>query len=131
MMSAHRAPPPTGYAPSANHSRCTREINTAAGALLCCSSKTHNMGKHETLFNGIISTLFLEGALPDGAVVDAGAHTGENACLYSQLAPQRRVLAVEPIQANILAINARRLPNVRSLHAGLVCALSSCTPTLT
>ena len=99
------------------HDEC--QIATPQDAMACCTTIAHNMMRHETLFNGIIAELFWYGYVPEGDVVDAGAHTGENTCLYAKLAPTRKVLAVEPVEANVLAIKGRGLANVDVMQAGL------------
>ena len=88
-------------------------------AMQACTTIAHDMLRHEVNFNGIVGELFVTGNMPNGGIIDAGGHTGENACYYAQLAPERHVLTVDPVSSNIAAIDSRGLPNVRSLHGGL------------
>lgn len=88
-------------------------------AIRSCQTISHNMYLHEVMFNRIVSDMFLENLVPGGYVLDAGAHTGENACLYASLAPDRRVLAIEPIEANVAAIQNRGLSNIDVMNAVL------------
>ena len=88
-------------------------------AIRCCGTIAHNLRRHELRFNSIVGELFSRQHLPAGGVVDAGAHTGENACFYARLAPGRRILAVDPVESNVAVVDSRGLPNVRTLHAGL------------
>ncbi len=59
----------------------------------------------------------------DGVVVDVGAHAGQFAKLFAQLAPQGRVYAFEPsLYARsilTLAVRARRLNNIEIVAAAL------------
>ena len=50
----------------------------------------------ETLLTSIIGGLFLEGRIPPGNVINAGANEGAYACWYAQVAPERLVHAIDP-----------------------------------
>lgn len=85
-----------------------------------CVSNFH-LQHNEPFFNSLIGELLLSRSLPLGGIVDAGAHTGENACFYALLAPGRTVTAIEPNLDNVAAIRnrTRRLGNVNLMQAGL------------
>ena len=46
---------------------------------------------HEILFSSIMRGLLVEGNVPAGSLVDAGANTGNEACHYAAAAPERVV----------------------------------------
>ena len=48
---------------------------------------------HEILFSSIMRGLLVEGNVPAGSLVDAGANTGNKACHYAAAAPERVVHA--------------------------------------
>lgn len=76
----------------------------------------------EPLLGEIIAGLFKEGLIPHGSIVDAGANTGSESCLYASLDPERTVHAVDPLQRNIDSVRSRcahRLPNVQPLLGGI------------
>ncbi|KAL1519638.1 hypothetical protein AB1Y20_023149 [Prymnesium parvum] len=78
--------------------------------------------RKESIFNSLLVGLLMErGLVPAGSVIDAGAHTGTETCLYAQAAPERTVHAVEPLYMNARRIQAslRHLPNVQVIQAGL------------
>jgi FkbM family methyltransferase len=77
---------------------------------------------HEPLLHSLVGGLLLEGLVPNGSAVDAGANSGEESCFYAELQPQRVVHAVEPVAANVQFIKktwVARLPNLAVLHGGL------------
>ena len=60
---------------------------------------------HEPILVRLTRVIFTtSGLLLPGSVVDCGAHSGGEACLYATLAPERTVHAVEPLVANLNAI---------------------------
>ena len=67
-------------------------------------------------------TLLQANHLPNGSIIDAGAHTGTESCLYAKAAPSRIVHAVEPMFTNVKHIANRVAPNfanVVPIQAGL------------
>jgi FkbM family methyltransferase len=80
-----------------------------------------DLQQNEPFFNLLIGELLLSRSLPLGGIADAGAHTGENACFYASLMPDRTVTAVEPHLDNVAAIRnrTRRLGNVNVVQGGL------------
>ena len=76
----------------------------------------------EPLLSELVRGLFEDGIGPPGSIVDAGANTGEETCLYASLNPERTVHAVDPLKHNIEAVKrlcANRLPNVQPLQGGI------------
>ena len=61
------------------------------------------------------------GMLLEGLVVDCGAERGGESCWFADLAPNRTILALEPLPANLrdLETVARFRHNVLALHGGL------------
>ena len=55
----------------------------------------------ETLFRAIVGGLFLEARVPNGSIIDAGAHMGFESCYYAGMSPLRTVHAVEPLSSNV------------------------------
>lgn len=75
---------------------------------------------HEPLLLKLVAAIFAaDGLLPDGAVVDCGAHQGGESCFYAQLDPRRIVHAVEPLPQNRKVIHSIALPNIRTLAGAL------------
>ena len=60
----------------------------AAEAWKACMPRTHTM---EALFRSLVATMFLQGMLHNGSIVDCGAHHGTESCYYAQLQPNRTV----------------------------------------
>jgi len=76
----------------------------------------------ELLFNSIVLGLFVEGKVPAGSVVDAGANSGEWACMYAEAQPSRLVHAIDPLEVNIKSISRKfqpLFPNIRPRVGGL------------
>ena len=77
----------------------------------------------EPLINEIVLGLFAEGMMPSGSIIDAGANTGVETCLYAAASPNRTVHAMDPLQHNIDSVRRRsaqqRLQNVQPLLGGL------------
>jgi FkbM family methyltransferase len=77
----------------------------------------------EPLFNEIVLGLFAEGSMPSGSIIDAGANTGVETCLYAAASPNRTVHAMDPLQRNIDSVRRtsaqQRLQNVQPLLGGL------------
>ena len=59
--------------------------------------------------------------LPNGSVIDAGAHVGTETCLLAQAAPDRIVHALEPMFRNVQSITRQyvHLPNLKPMQSGL------------
>ena len=55
----------------------------------------------EPMLRKLVGSLFTEGWLSAGSVLDAGADDGSESCDYAQRAPKRLVHAVEPLGANV------------------------------
>ena len=78
--------------------------------------------RKEPIFNSILVALLQSELLPNGSVIDAGAHTGTESCLYARAAPARVVHAIEPLYTNLVHIattHAARWRNIRPIQAGL------------
>ncbi|KAL1528986.1 hypothetical protein AB1Y20_010307 [Prymnesium parvum] len=76
----------------------------------------------ELLFNSIVLGLLVEGKVPAGSVVDAGANSGEWACMYAEAQPSRPVHAIDPLAFNIKIISRKfqkRFPNLHPRVGGL------------
>lgn len=54
----------------------------------------------EPLFRALVGSLFAEGLMPPGAIIDAGANSGEDACFYAERTG-RIVHAIDPLLTNI------------------------------
>lgn len=62
----------------------------------------------EPLLHQLISGLFHEmGTVPPGSIIDAGANTGEEACLLAVLGKDRVVHAIDPLSINVQHIRRR------------------------
>ena len=75
--------------------------------------------KFRTYLRAIFET---PGLLPEGSIVDCGAERGGEACWFADLAPNRSVIAVEPLPHNIDSVRkvaAAGRPNIVPLHGGL------------
>lgn len=62
------------------------------------------------------------GMLLEGSIVDCGAETGGESCLFADLAPERTVHAIDPLPYNIESV--RKLvrsgrPNIKPIRVGL------------
>ena len=81
------------------------------------------IGSHEPLLRSIINGLFAEGLMPAGSIVDAGANTGEEACMFAERQRHRIVHAVEPVPYNAQIVSRRathyKVDNLKVLHGGL------------
>ena len=87
--------------------------------------------RKEPIFNSLVVSLLQANQFPNGSIIDAGAHTGTETCLYAQAAPSRVVHAVEPLFTNVKHIAnkvASRLPNVAPIQAGLGAVEERITP---
>merc|ERR1712176_1023183 len=80
-----------------------------------------DISPHEPLFSKTIASLFKEGVISNGSVVDCGAHQGGEACFYADLDQKRVVHAVEPLLANVEVIQkvAHDRPNIQVLQGAL------------
>ena len=93
------------------------------------SASTHagqvNCGvRGEPIFRDLVGSLFTEGWIPTGSVLDAGANDGAEACSYGVRAPERTIHAVEPLSANVKHIHrsvaSGAYPrNVQAIRGGL------------
>lgn len=65
-----------------------------------CSAMTKNPCETsyitEKTFDAIVAILFNYHLVPNGDILDVGAHKGDTACFYACLAPHRKVHAVDP-----------------------------------
>ena len=77
----------------------------------------------EVLLMALLRGLLRERVLPPGAIIDAGANTGYEACQLAAAAPERTVHAVDPDSANVRSIatlgKMHNLTNLRPLQGGL------------
>ena len=75
----------------------------------------------EILFRSLLAALLLEGSVPRGSVLDAGAQQGHEACLFSESAPGRLVHAMDPAIGNVERIRSRYgdRPNLLASHGAL------------
>ena len=77
----------------------------------------------EVLLMALLRGLLRERVLPPGAIIDAGANTGYEACQLAAAAPERTVHAVDPDSANVRSIatlgKMHNLTNLRPLRGGL------------
>lgn len=77
----------------------------------------------EKNFSRLTASLFADHALlRDGSIVDCGANTGGESCLYATLDPTRLVHAIEPLLEHHLSIERYRLNRTNLLppiHGGL------------
>jgi len=76
----------------------------------------------EAIFRAIVGGLFLESRVPNGSVVDAGAHMGFESCFYAAAAPLRTVHAVEPLPSNVVFMRRQygsSHPNLAPFNGGL------------
>ena len=81
----------------------------------CCGS-----AQREHIFNGIIAGLLLEGRVPPGSLIDAGANDGSWSCLMAAVAPDRLVHAIDPLRSNVAHLQrTSSCANVRPAHHGL------------
>ena len=76
----------------------------------------------EEILSAIVKALFAEGLMPHGSIIDAGANTGVETCMFAALAPDRTVHSVDPLLNNIACVRSKcgkRSPNVQLLLGGL------------
>ena len=75
----------------------------------------------EILFRSLLAALLLEGSVPHGSVLDAGAQQGHEACLFAESAPGRLVHAMDPAMGNVDRIRSRygNRPNLLPAHGAL------------
>ena len=76
----------------------------------------------ERVFHSLIGLLFLEGIVPPGSVIDAGAFDGATACFLCRAAPERTVHAIEFLPQNVKLIRERYAGACQHLqihHGGL------------
>lgn len=81
-----------------------------------------SMPSTERTFNSLIQRLFAANLVPNGSMVDAGAHLGRWSCFYAEQAPDRVVHALEPLGSNVKRIRrsyGRTHPTIRARLAGL------------
>ena len=85
-------------------------------------SVKHPCGTGADVILGLaISALFKEQMLPTpGDIIDAGANSGVETCIYSDMAPSRVVHAVEPIPSNHLKIATFMSGRKIELHKGVL-----------
>eukprot|EP00966_Prymnesium_polylepis_P157314 3635702-Prymnesium_polylepis.1 len=70
----------------------------------------------------LIRGLFQSGLVSAGSLIDAGANTGQEACLLAHLASQQRVHAIEPLSINVEHMRAAygdSKPNLRPMVGAL------------
>ena len=81
-----------------------RSQKSEKAALLAPAERTESgcpRRRWETLFASIIGGLLRENSIPPGAIMDAGANTGTEACYFALHAPDRTVYALDPVPANV------------------------------
>jgi len=96
----------------------TKALEDKLHASIC---KTSSRGR-EIILGSLLGTLFREGTIPPGSVLDVGAQFGEQACHYAVLAPDRTVYALDPSPKNVESIKNSKfggLPNLRVMQAGV------------
>lgn len=71
-------------------------VVAAVDTVVPTTAKCHYPAKIERSFNLITASLFQEGQIPPGDVLDVGAHSGGWSCMYACLDPARTVHAVDP-----------------------------------
>ena len=80
------------------------------------------MPQTETLLTALLHGLLLEGRVPPGSVIDAGAFDGQTACEYASVVPNtRRVHALDPTPGNV-AFMTKRFPNISPMLTRHFCA---------
>jgi FkbM family methyltransferase len=73
-------------------------------------------GRVERTLSALTLSLFHDGWLPPGDVLDVGAATGEWACMYACFDSQRKIFAVDP---DIRNMNRCKAPNVKYENYGI------------
>tara|TARA_B100000768_G_C11238765_1_gene358490 strand:- start:562 stop:1326 length:765 start_codon:yes stop_codon:yes gene_type:complete len=75
----------------------------------------------ELILNELIRSIALEGLIPEGSVIDAGANQGQDTCAFASMMPTRTVHGLDPLQRNIASLKqlCGSNPNVRPLLGGL------------
>ena len=75
----------------------------------------------ELILNELIRSIALEGLIPEGSVIDAGANRGRDTCAFASMMPTRTVHGLDPQQHNIASLQklCGSNPNVRPLLGGL------------
>ena len=66
---------------------------------LAASESGAKKQRYEKTLRALVTALFQANLVSDGVVVDAGANTGEESCMYANFG--RRVHAVDPLFANV------------------------------
>ena len=112
-------------APVAAHGVGNASMNASSPLGLANSTKPRwrcPTPRKEPVLRALIGSLFAEGLVPPGSVIDAGANSGEETCFYAERQPQRTIHAIEPLWTHyrrIKQVLVRRLPNIQPLHGGL------------
>ena len=86
------------------------------------ASECFDRTPREALLHLLIVDMFSErGTVPPGSIVDAGANTGEEACLLASVSKGRVVHAIEPLRTNVDHMMRRYAehPRLRPMLAGL------------
>ena len=85
------------------------EVPKCLGAAAQCLYGDGMVIRHEPVLRVLLALLLInsDGLLPDGSVVDAGAHLGQEACFYSALTPSRIVHALDPVAQNVVLMTRR------------------------
>ena len=75
----------------------------------------------ERLFASVVQALLVQGLMPAGSIVDAGANDGREACFYARVDSKRIIHAVDPLQRNVdsIGIAKARYANIRPQLGGL------------
>jgi len=75
----------------------------------------------EPTFTRLIASLFRDGQISNGSIIDCGAHKGGESCAYADLDERRKVHAIEPLAANVKRIRDlyHDRPNLLPMHAAL------------
>lgn len=79
--------------------------------------------EYETIFTSLIGGLIVEGRVPPGDILDAGAYKGAWACFYARQDRRRSVLAVDPDKYLVDAMKSEpyhsQHPNVMPIHGAI------------
>eukprot|EP00964_Phaeocystis_antarctica_P059431 scaffold35284_cov77-Phaeocystis_antarctica.AAC.3 len=75
----------------------------------------------ELILNELIRSIALEGLIPEGSVIDAGANQGQDTCAFASMMPTRTVHGLDPLQHNVASLKklCGSNPNIRPLLGGL------------
>ncbi len=94
-------------------------LGVVCAAVVAATGSSCELAFDEKTFNTIIYGLFTENHIPDGDILDCGAHIGDFTCMYACFDPKRTVRALEPFKSSFDSISCPSNKNVIKYNLGL------------